>query len=463
MSLLDRSLCAVSESLRRREFSSAELAEATLARIAALEPQLHCFVTLTPELALEQAKRADAEIARGEVRSALHGVPIAYKDICAARGAPTHVGSVALAGWNPNGEATVARRLREAGAVLVGKLKTTEAACGAHHPSVTPPVNPWHPEYWTGASSSGSGVATAAGLCFASLGSDTGGSIRFPSFCCGLVGIKATWGRVSRHGVFPLAETLDHIGPMARCVEDAATVLAVIAGPDPLDATTLHDAPPDYRALLGDAVRDLRIGFDETYCSEGVAPPVVQSLREARSLLAQRGASIRGVAIPRRPPSVEAWLVLCAVEAVAAHERFYPERAEDYGPALAALLDFGRRQSAVDYARAQLERQRVVREWERLFDDVDVVLSPTLYGMTPSLTEARGQMRGEGMRRLVAFTAAANLTGCPTLSLPAGLDPAGVPFGFQLIGKPRGEALLCRAGYAYQQDGPWRARHPDLP
>jgi len=460
--LHDQTLCAVSDRLRHGELSAEELTRATLARIEALEPQLHCFATVTAEVALRQAEAADAARARGDVRGALHGIPVAVKDIFATREAPTNVGSVALARWNPGKDATVVRRMREAGAVLVGKLTTTEAACGAHHPSITPPRNPWHAGYWTGASSSGSGAATAAGLCFASLGSDTGGSIRFPSHCCGLVGLKPTWGRTSRCGVFPLAETLDHVGPLARTVEDAAAVLAAIAGRDPEDPTTLHAAVPDYRAALRGGIRDLRVGFDPGYCSDGVAEEVAKSLIEAQEIFAALGATVVPIDIPRRPESVEAWLVLCAVEAVAAHTGFYPERARDYGPALAALLEYGRKRAAVDYARAQLERQRVAREWEELFGQVDVVLSPSTYGLTPSLAEARSQMRSDGMRRLVAFTAAANLTGCPTLSLPAGTDAAGVPFGFQLIAKPLAETTLLRAGFAYEQDGPWAHRFPSL-
>lgn len=460
--LWDLSLCAAADQLHRREISAAELVRATLARIEKLEPALHAFAAVTPDVALRQAEAADAALGSGEATSRLLGIPVAYKDIYATRDAPTAAGSVVLAGWNPGVDAGAALRLRQAGAVTVGKLTTTEAACGAHHPSITPPRNPWNADYWTGASSSGSGAATAAGLCFASLGSDTGGSIRFPAHCCGLVGLKPTWGRVSRYGVFPLAETLDHAGPLTRTVEDAAVALRAIAGRDPRDPTTLHAAVPDYPAMVREGVRDLRVGFDAAYCSEGVADLTARALAEAAEVFASRGARVVSVEVPRRSESIEAWLVLCAVEAVAAHAAYYPERAAEYGPALTALLEFGRGLSAPDYARAQLERLRVVREWERLFADVDLIVSPTTYDLTPPLSEARRQMRGDGMRRLVAFTAAANLTGLPTLSLPAGTDAAGVPFGFQLIGQPLGEATLCRAGWVYEQDGPWRARRPPL-
>ena len=212
------SLVDLADKIRRRQVSPVEVTAATLERIEALEPRLHCFAAVTADLAQTQAKEAEAEIGSGRVRGPLHGVPFGLKDLCATPGIPTRVGGTALGDWNPGIEATVARRLRESGALLVGKLQMTEGAYGAHHPEVAVPVNPWREDAWPGVSSSGSGVGPAAGLCFGALGSDTGGSIRFPTYCCGLSGIKPTWGRVSRAGVFPLAESLDHVGPLARSV-----------------------------------------------------------------------------------------------------------------------------------------------------------------------------------------------------------------------------------------------------
>ncbi len=456
------SLCEAQARLRAREVSAVELTEHTLRRIEALDPTLHAFATPTPELALQQARRADEALARGTARSPVHGIPIGLKDLCATRDAPTHAGTVACANWNPGAESTVARRLREAGAVLIGKLTTTEGASGVHHPSITPPVNPWNPNYWTGASSSGSGAATAAGLCFASLGSDTGGSIRFPSQCCGLVGIKATWGRVSRYGVFPLAPSLDHVGPMARRVEDAAAVLEVIAGRDADDPTTFHQPVPAFAEAAGRPVRGLRIGYDERFCTSDVAPLIAGAIERAVSQLVARGAELYRVEIPRRPEAIPAWLVLCAVEAAAAHAPYYPERSADYGPALAALLDYGLRQPHDAIARAQIDRIAVLRDWEALFGQVDLVVSPASHDTPPTLEEGRTQMRGDGMRRLVSFTASADLTGAPTISLPAGLTEAGVPYGFQLVGRPLAEASLIRAGSALQEDGDWPATMPPL-
>ena len=240
------SLTTVSDRLRRKRLSSSELTDTALRRIAQLDEQYHSYATVLPERALERAKAADAEIARGLWRGPLHGVPIAVKDLCYTTFAPTRAGTTIFKTFTPSFNATVVERLEDGGAVILGKLQMTEGAYTSHHPEVTPPLNPWNTNYWVGSSSTGSGVATSLGLCYGSLGSDTGGSIRFPSATCGLSGIKPTWGRVSRYGVFPLADTLDHVGPMARSVADAAAMLGVIAGADRNDPTTYKAPVPDY-------------------------------------------------------------------------------------------------------------------------------------------------------------------------------------------------------------------------
>src|SRR5829696_249483 len=255
------SLDEVARRLRARKFSSVEATRAMLDRIGRLDPTLKSYATLTPERALADAKRLDAETAAGESRGPLHGVPIAIKDLCDTEGVPTAAGMAIRRGHVPAKDATVVARLKQAGAVILGKLQMTEGAYGVHHPSVDPPINPFNAAYWTGVSSSGSGVATAAGLCFASLGSDTGGSIRFPSTMNGLTGLKPTWGRVSRAGVFPLAESLDHIGPMTRSALDCAIVLGVIAGADERDPTALPLPVPDYAACARQGVEGKRIGL----------------------------------------------------------------------------------------------------------------------------------------------------------------------------------------------------------
>ncbi len=457
-------LCEAQTRMRRGEFTSVELTESVLGRIETLNPTLHAFATPTPELAMDQARAADAARDRGDDLGWLQGIPVALKDLCATGEVPTHAGSLACANWKPGLESTVALRLREGGAVLVGKLTTTEGAGGVHHPDIHPAVNPWNPGYWTGASSSGSGSATAAGLCVASLGSDTGGSIRFPSQCCGLVGLKATWGRVSRYGVFPLAPSLDHVGPMTRRVEDAAAVLEVIAGRDERDPATFYNPVPNYLTLLGQELRPLRVGYDEAFCSKDVNPDASAAISKAVDILRRRGAEIKAIDVPNREETLPAWLVLCGVEAAVAHEETYPERADRYGPALAALLDWGRQREQKEITHAMLARQAVLRDWEEIFSEVDVVISPSTHDPTPDLDQGRTQMRGQGMRRLLRFTAEGNLTGYPTLSLPGGLDERGIPFGYQLVGRPLGEGTILQAGYVIQRHSDWTelAMPPEL-
>ncbi len=457
-----QTLLEVSGRLRKGELSSEELTRAMLDRVESVDASVRSYATMCPDLALQQAKQADVDLRGGRVRGRLHGVPIALKDLCATRGVPTHAGTPALANWNPEGEATVARRLREAGAVLLGKLQTPEGAYAYHHPSIDPPCNPWNADYWTGVSSSGSGAATAAGLCFASLGSDTGGSIRFPSHCCGDVGLKPTWGRVSRHDVFPLSESLDHVGPITRSVEDAAAVLQVIAGPDPLDPTAVSAAVPDYVAELERGVRGLRVGVDAAFCSEDVDPRTTRAIFDAVEILRDRGAEIVPVAMPDASEASAKWGLLCAVDAAAAHAGLFPERRERYGPGMADFLDAGRAASAVDYVAAYTIRERYAGAVAELFEQVDCVVSPSSHDTTPTTAALEAMLSSGDVGRLIDFTAPADLSRSPAICLPGGFDDAGAPYGFQLVGRHFGEDLLCRAGYAVQTDSDWIARHPAL-
>lgn len=248
--------------IKAREVSPLEVTRAQLDRIASLDSALGSYAFVTAELALAQAEEAETEITAGRYRGPLHGVPIAVKDLCWTKGVPTAAGMAIYKDYCPNEDATVVRRLKDAGAVLLGKLQLTEGAYSDHHASIMPPKNPWNADYWSGMSSSGSGVATAAGLCYGSLGSDTGGSIRFPSAANGVTGLKPSWGRVSRSGVFELAASLDHIGPLTRSAADAGVMLTAIAGSDPNDPTAAHDRVPDYPAMVEQGVRGLRIGVD---------------------------------------------------------------------------------------------------------------------------------------------------------------------------------------------------------
>ena len=327
--------------LRARKLSSVEVTRCVLERIHKVNPRLHAYLTILDEAALKAAAQADVEIGAGRWRGPLHGVPVAVKDLCQTKGVPTTCASRVLRDWRPDSNATVVERLEAAGAVMLGKLNLTEFAVAWYHPEMPTPLSPWGADLWPGASSSGSGVATAAGLCFASIGTDTGGSIRFPSAACGIVGLKPTWGRVSRHGVFPLGESLDHIGPMTRTVADAALMLGVIAGRDEADDTSLAAPVEDYAAALDRGVKGLRIGVDEKYISAQASPEVGAAVLEAVRVLERLGGLITKVTVPEVEPGIVAWMTICAADAAAAHERTYPAKASDYGAGFRSFLEVG--------------------------------------------------------------------------------------------------------------------------
>jgi amidase len=457
------SLTTVSDLIRRRRLSSAELTGAILQRITKLNGQYGAYATVLPERALERAKAADAEIARGLWRGPLHGVPIAVKDLCYTTFAPTCAGTTIFKTFTPSFNATVVERLEDGGAVLLGKLQMTEGAYTSHHPQVPAPLNPWNTDYWVGSSSTGSGVATALGLCCGSLGSDTGGSIRFPSATCGLSGIKPTWGRVSRYGVFPLAETLDHVGPMTRSVAAAAAMLGVIAGADRNDPTTYKAAVPDYLETIGDGIRGLRIGIDRGYATDGVDKEVVAALVEAERVFVGLGATVREVRFPDYQKLVSQWIAMCSVETAAAHADTYPARRLEYGPDLATLIDQGLATKGTEIARINLERLRFSRKLSELFESVDVLLIPTMPVPIPSLDLMKAY--GEDPNVLLGilrFTAPFNFSGSPTLTLPNGFDAAGMPLSMQLVGPHLSEDVLVRAGHAFQVATDWHRRRPPV-
>ncbi len=450
--------------LRARDLSPVEVTRAVLDRIARLDPTLHSYVTVLPASALAEARVAEAEIARGGWRGPLHGVPIAVKDLCATKGVRTTAGT-RVADGVPDFDAAVVERLRATGAVLLGKLAMTEGAYATHHPSVTPPVNPWRADVSPGASSSGSGVATAAGLCYASLGSDTGGSIRFPSAWCGIVGLKPTWGRVPRHGVFPLAETLDHIGPMTRSVADAAHVLAAIAGADPRDPTASPVPVADYAAALAQGLRGLRIGVDERFNATGAAPRVADAVHAALDVLAKQGAERRRVRVPDTSGAIRAWVPLCATEAALAHRETFPARADEYGPPFRAFLEDGRRLTATDYAQAHLARLDFAGRLAAIFDEIDLLACPSAPVPPPprAIVSDSVPIDWKQLEPLLAFTAPFDCSGSPTLSIPCGFTDDGLPLSVQLVGRAFDCASLVRAGHAYELATSWHSRRPPEP
>jgi amidase len=337
----------------------------------------------------------------------------------------------------------------------------TEGACGVHHPTIVPPLNPWNAGYWTGVSSSGSGVATAAGLCFASLGSDTGGSIRFPSTMNGLTGLKPTWGRVSRAGVFPLAESLDHVGPMCRSALDAALVLGVIAGADADDPTASPRSVADYAASIGSGVRGKRLGVPTNLI--GMDSDAQCAFDGARAVLRDAGAVPIEVSLSDFDEAALKWLPLCGVEAALAHEATFPSRRAEYGAELAGLIDLGRSLSALDLGKLQLLRARVAGQIERTLSAVDFLLMPVMGVAAPSLASMKAAGRTpQTVAARLRYTAPIDMSGHPSLTLPGGMTGDGVPVGFQIVGHAFDEVGILAAGHAYQQATDWHLRRPPL-
>ncbi len=454
------SLLDTATALKSGQVSPVELTRALLDRINRLQPTLHAYTTVTEQLAVEQANQAEREIASGNYRGPLHGIPIAVKDLCRTKGIPTTAGMSIYAQYRPDYDATVVWRLRDAGAILVGKLALTEGASGDYHPTVTPPVNPWNPAHWAGSSSSGSAVATAAGLCFGSLGTDTTGSIRYPAAANGVTGLKPTWGRVSRYGVFPLAESLDHVGPITRSAADAGAILAVIAGHDANDPTSLIAPVPDYLANLDARLENLRVGIDPAYNETGADPQTIEMVRAARTVFETLGADVKEVHVPNPKLLITSGLASCAAEAAIAHEATYPSRRDEYGP-LAALLDVGRAATGMDVMKVQRARLSFTGGLAALFTDIDVLLTPSQ--PPDNLTIERiNQLWStpQGTALMWRFTEPFNMSGNPTITLPGGFTHDGLPLTFQLVARHLDEAILVRAGNAYQHATDWHQRHP---
>lgn len=456
-------LIEVGRRIQARALSSVEVTRAALERIERLDRRLRSYATVAAETALQQAEEADRELGRGVNRGPLHGVPLALKDVCRTRGIVTAAGMSLYRDYVPDQDATVVARLKAAGAVLLGKLQMTEGAFSAHHPSIEPPLNPWSAAHWTGVSSSGSGVATAAGLCYGALGTDTLGSIRFPCTMNGVTGLKPTWGRVSRAGVFALAPTMDHIGPMTRSAADAAALLSALAGPDPDDPTAAPLAVPDYLDDIATGIEGVRIGIDRALIAAGADADMVRVSEAAAAALADLGAEVRELRFPSPEQIARDAVLLCAAEAALVHDATYPARASEYGPVLAGLLELGheldgRAVAAIVERRAEF-RGRV----EALFQDVDLLLFPAMNQAAPTVASFLARQHDpEARYGRIRFTAPFDMTGNPALTLPGGETAEGVPVGFQLIGAHFDEALLLRAGHAFQQASDWHRRRPPL-
>lgn len=458
-----KTITEIAPLIESKKLSPVELTSVMLERIQQHDCKLKSYATVMSEQAMAAARNAEKEISAGEYRGPLHGVPIGVKDLCFTKGVRTMGGAKVLRNHIPDYDCTVVERLKAAGAVLLGKLNLTEGAMGGYHPDFDIPINPWNADRWTGSSSSGSGVATAAGLCSGSIGSDTGGSIRFPSAACGIVGIKPTYGRVSRYGVLALAESMDHVGPMTRCVADAGIMLEAIAGYDTNDPTSQPETVPSMLAGIAESIKGIRIGFDENYATKDVDTELGEAVCGAVELLQDLGAIIVEVTIPDMDTYVLAWPTICSAEAVAAHEVTYPSKRDDYGPWFQGWLDMGADVTGAGYAEANKLRSECTGHLNRVLHDIDVLVCPSMsappHKVTPELLYGPKETRPARFQR---FTAPFDYNGSPTLSVPCGMNNEGLPLSIQFVGKHLSEPLLCQVGYAYESATEWYNLHPDV-
>ena len=450
--------------LARRRVSSVELTRAFLERIERLDPHINSYITVTLEAALRDARRLDRTRGR---RGALHGLPIAVKDLCATKGVRTTAGSKILAAWVPRFDATVVERLRGAGAVILGKLNMHELAYGVttNNPHYGPTRNPWDLERVPGGSSGGSGAAVAASLCAAAIGTDTGGSIRIPAGACGVVGLKPTYGRVSRHGVVPLSWSLDHVGPLTKTTADAALLLAVIAGRDEHDPTCSTRRVDNYRAALRRSPKGLKLGIPREHFFDLLDPEVRTAFDAALAVCKRLGMRVQPVSIPSLPQAQPAELAIMMPEASAYHARSLQARPQDFGDDVRAFLELGRMVPATVMVAAQRLRARLAAECAAAFERVDALVVPGLAAPAPRITDTVVTI---GSVTLDAGTALSrnmmpfNLTGLPVVALPCGRSSDGLPIGLQIAGRPFEEGTTLRIAHAYEQATEWHTQHPPM-
>jgi aspartyl-tRNA(Asn)/glutamyl-tRNA(Gln) amidotransferase subunit A len=443
---------------RSRELSPVEYATDCLRRIERIDKTLHSFLTVTAERALADARAAEAAI-RGGTAGPLAGVPIAYKDLYATRGIMTTAGSALLADWVPTQDSTCVTRLQDAGMVMLGKLITHEFAFGIQFPNHRFPAarNPWNTDHIPGGSSSGSGAALAAGLTVGALGSDTGGSIRGPAAFCGIVGLKPTYGRVSRAGVVPLSWTLDHTGPMARTVEDCAYMLQALAGYDAADPASSPEPVGDYVSGIGGGVKGLRIGVPRAYFHDGMAPEMASAFEEAVRTLGKLGADVRSVEVPH-VADAPAFMVIMLTEAFAYHEADLRRRPELFGDVLREKMMIGGLFTGAEYVQALRLRARMRASVDAVLREVDLLASPTAIVAAPSFATVWDPDFPFARSNMPPF----NMTGLPALALPCGFSPGGLPLSLQLAGRPFDEATVLRAGHAYERATEWHRRRPPV-
>jgi aspartyl-tRNA(Asn)/glutamyl-tRNA(Gln) amidotransferase subunit A len=451
--------------LRSGERTSVDLTLECLGRIEKLNPELNAFITVTGEAAVEAARLADKELASGLDRGPLHGIPVAHKDLFCTAGVATTSGSKLFAAHVPKEDAAVVERLRQAGAVMVGKTGMHEHAYGitCDNPHYGAIRNPWNPERIPGGSSGGSAVAVATGMALAATGSDTGGSIRVPASYCGLVGLKPTYGRVSMFGALPLGFSLDHAGPLTRTVRDAAAMLQVMAGHDPRDPASAHVAVPDYLPEAGEiSLAGMKIGLPANFFFENLAPYVDNAVHMLAYMAEDAGAELKQVRVPGGDQLNTVAQITLLSEAAAVHEPYIRKQRAAYGADVAALIDMGRVLPAVDYLQAQRLRRRMQAVYLEQFEQVDCLLVPATPMEAPRIGQLEVKIAGRVDDTRLASTRLVrgfNALGLPALAIPAGFTDDGLPLGAQLVGRPWDEARLLKIGAALEErSGFWRRR-----
>ena len=453
-------LSEASRAVQKKEVSPVELTQACLARIEKLNPRLNAFITITGDTALEAARKAEAEIARGEWKGPLHGIPLAVKDLIDTAGVKTTAASAVLKNNVPTADAEVIRRLKSAGAILLGKLNLHEFAYGGSgmigHFGLA--RNPWNTAHITGGSSSGSAAAVAACLCYGAIGTDTAGSIRLPAAFCGITGLKPTYGLVSARGVIPLSWSLDHVGPMARTAADAALMLQAIAAYDPQDVGSQKFPPVYYPSAIEESTAALRLGVARDFWNE-VDGEIKSTVDSAVTALGKITAGIQEIEL-----STETDRTLVRCEAFVYHQKYLPQEEKDYGPETLRRIRSGADVTAPQYIQAQRELLQQRRQILQMFERIDVIITPTTPILAPTFTElqaAPDQLRNKEMIML-RNTRPFNVYGLPSLSLNCGFSKSGLPIGLQIIGAPGAEGAVLALAHAYQKQTDWHKQKPNL-
>ena len=461
--IINRDIAGVAKAISSKALSPIDLTERILERISLVDPYLKAYVEVLSEQARGAAKEADAEIRDGRYRGPLHGVPIAVKALYDLKGVRASSGSKVREDYVPETDSTVIQKLREAGAIILGTTTTYEFAFGFDAP---PTRNAWNIDHIPSGSSGGAAAAAAAGLCFAGIGSDSGGSIRTPAAANGIAGIKPSYGRVSRSGITVVSWSLDHPAPMGKTVRDLAILLGIMSGVDPKDPYTKHVAVPDYTRAIGGEIRDMRIGLPTNYFFDDIQPAVGDAVTNAVRRLEKLGAIIVPIAVPGIDGIIDLWLPIAISEAAAYHQQSFRAKADLYGEDVRFLLEAGELTLATTYINAQRVRFAWKASLKEAMRDVDVIVTPTLPNTAMKVGETISKIgsKEESVFAVSArFCAPFNMSGFPAASIPCGFAPNGLPIGLQIVGKPFDEETILKLGHAFESDTDYHLRKPRLP